>query len=157
MNEPLGFTGSRYFLSNYSRHHVAYEGVTYPTAEAVFAAAKTLDVSLRRRIAAAPSPGAAKRMGRQLKLREDWEDIKVAVMREILAAKFSNATLAQRLIETSGQLSEDNIWHDQIWGNCVCSAHKDIPGRNLLGILLMELRNDLTVKAGCDTSPISVD
>jgi ribA/ribD-fused uncharacterized protein len=123
-----------------------YEGIVYPTAEAAFAAAKTLDVTLRYRIVAAPSPGAAKRMGRQLKLREDWEDIKVAVMRGILAAKFSDTALARRLKETQGQLSEDNTWHDQIWGNCVCPTHKDTPGRNLLGVLLMELRDTITLQ-----------
>ena len=85
-------------------------------------------------------------MGRQLKLREDWESIKVKVMRDILAAKFSDPTLARRLKETQGQLSEDNTWHDQIWGNCVCSIHKDTPGRNLLGVLLMGLRDTIALQ-----------
>ncbi len=52
---------------------------TYPTVEHAFQAAKSLDIKERIHISKLNSPGAAKKAGRKLKLRADWEEIKLAV------------------------------------------------------------------------------
>jgi predicted NAD-dependent protein-ADP-ribosyltransferase YbiA (DUF1768 family) len=44
------------------------------------------------------------------------------------------------------ELIEGNTWHDNTWGNCVCQKCQDIPGRNMLGMLLMELRTEIRYK-----------
>lgn len=138
------FDGQYDFLSNFYPSPIFYEGIVYPTNEHFFQAMKTLDIDTRKAIAAAPTPGAAKRMGRHVPLRPDWEKIKVDVMRLGLILKFTDAELAEKLVATGDEeLVEGNWWHDQTWGSCFCADHCRTPGRNLLGMLLMELRKDL--------------
>ena len=138
------FDGDYAFLSNFYPSTIYHDGITYPTNEHFFQAMKTLDIDERKAIAAAETPGQAKRMGRNVKLRPDWEKIKVDVMRLGLILKFTDAELAEKLIATGDEeLVEGNWWHDQTWGSCFCADHCRTPGRNLLGMLLMELRKDL--------------
>ena len=138
------FDGDYAFLSNFYPSTIYHDGITYPTNEHFFQAMKTLDIGERKAIAAAETPGLAKRMGRNVKLRPDWEKIKVDVMRLGLILKFTDAELAQKLIATGDEeLVEGNWWHDNTWGNCHCTACSRKGGRNLLGMLLMEVRKEL--------------
>lgn len=138
------FEGKYAFLSNFFPSPILYEGIVYPTNEHFFQAMKTLNQEERKKIAAADTPGKAKRLGRHVQLRADWEQIKVDVMRTGLMLKFTDAALAKKLIDTGDEeLIEGNWWCDQTWGSCNCPKHIRIPGRNLLGMLLMELRKDL--------------
>lgn len=90
------------------------------------------------------SPGEAKRFSKSIQLRPDWEKIKVEVMRELLKEKFSQP-LFKILLLSSGEeeLIEGNWWHDQFWGSCECQKHSQIPGQNMLGNLLMEIRDEI--------------
>lgn len=138
------FDGQYDFLSNFYPSSILYEGIVYPTNEHFFQAMKTLDQAERQKIANAETPGMAKRLGRNVKLRPDWEKIKVDVMMLGLRLKFADPELAAKLIATGDEeLVEGNWWHDQTWGSCFCTDHCRTPGRNLLGMLLMELRKDL--------------
>lgn len=138
------FDGENEFLSNFYHSPIFYEGIVYPTNEHFFQAMKTLDPEERKKIAAADTPGQAKRMGRSVTLRPDWERIKVDVMRTGLMLKFTDAALAKKLLDTGDEeLVEGNWWCDQTWGSCNCPKHIRTPGRNLLGMLLMELRKEL--------------
>ena len=77
-------------------------------------------------------------MGRQVKLRKDWEDIKLQVMENALRLKFQDSTLRKKLIATGDEeLIEGNPWEDRYWGVCNGS------GKNKLGKLLMKIRKDL--------------
>ncbi len=134
------FEGEFEFLSNFAPSTFTFEGITYPTNEHFFQAMKTNDLGMRKAIAAAKTPGAAKRMGRQVQLRPDWERVKVDIMRTGLRCKFEHPILAQKLINTGNELLvEGNWWGDRFWGQC------DGTGRNMLGQLLMELREELKV------------
>ena len=138
------FDGDYAFLSNFYPSTIYHDGITYPTNEHFFQAMKTLDISERKAIAAAETPGLAKRMGRNVKLRPDWEKIKVDVMRLGLILKFTDAELAEKLVATGDEeLVEGNWWHDNTWGNCHCTECSRKGGRNLLGMLLMEVRKEL--------------
>ena len=138
MNKVDCFDGKYAFLSNFSPSPIVFDCVTYPTVEHFFQALKSLNRDERRSIAAAASPGKAKRMGRQVKLREDWEDIKLDVMREGLRLKFKDPKLKAKLLATGdAYLEEGNTWHDTYWG--VCNGI----GQNHLGLLLMEIREEL--------------
>jgi predicted NAD-dependent protein-ADP-ribosyltransferase YbiA (DUF1768 family) len=71
-------------------------------------------------------------------MRSDWNDRKLAVMRDLVGQKFDNPALAMKLIATGNELLvEGNSWHDTYWG--VCNGK----GENHLGKILMEVRRML--------------
>ena len=132
------------FLSNFYESPFEVDGITYPTVEHFFQAMKSKDVEGRKKIAAAPTPGKAKRLGRTIELRKDWEEIKVAVMKFGLAQKFRIPELREKLLATGNEeLIEGNFYHDNIWGNCLCAECQNKPGRNMLGMLLMKVREEI--------------
>lgn len=137
------FDGEYAFLSNFYNASCIFEEKLYPTVEHAFQAAKSLDHAERDWIAAAGSPGLAKRLGRRINLRSDWEKVKFDVMEECLRSKFADPVLKQKLLATGDEeLVEGNYWHDNTYGNCSCEKCKDIVGRNMLGNILMKLRTE---------------
>ena len=138
------FDGEHAFLSNFYNASCIFEGKSYPTVEHAFQAAKSLDQAERDWIAAAGSPGLAKRLGRRVNLRSDWEKVKFDVMEECLRSKFADPVLKQKLLATDDEeLVEGNYWHDNTYGNCFCEKCKGIVGKNMLGNILMKLRTEL--------------
>lgn len=118
-----------------------YQGLLFYYVETFYVAMKTKDFSLRMKISKM-KPGKAKRFGRKIELRSDWEEIKIDVMKFALEKKFAKGTsLYKKLKATNGYIEETNYWHDNIWGNCICEKCKYLHGNNLLGILLMEIRD----------------
>lgn len=141
------FDGAFAFLSNFYESPFTFEGITYPTNEHFFQAMKTLDVKERKTIAAARTPGVAKRMGRQVDLISSWEETKDDIMYIGLKFKFSDPDLAQKLLATGdAELVEGTTWHDQYWGICTCDKCQGA-GENKLGQLLMRVRDDLREEA----------
>ena len=115
-----------------------------PTVEHYFQAAKAAEPLDFLKIAAADTPGKAKRLGRKCKLRADWEEKKIDVMRQALKLKFADPTLKAKLIATGDEeLVEGNHWCDNFWGVCHCLKCQDKVGQNNLGKLLMELREEI--------------
>jgi N-glycosidase YbiA len=129
------FFGEYRFLSNFWPCDVHYLGVRYPSVENAYVAAKTLDPEQRKPLETC-SPGEAKRFGRKLLLRSDWEDIKLLTMELLLFEKFKDPILMEKLLDTTGiTLVEGNTWGDRFWG--VCNG----AGENHLGKLLMKVRD----------------
>src|SRR5438067_3463317 len=112
------FQGEYRFLSNFYPAVIVFEGITYPHVESAYQSAKTTDMNERRRIAAIIDPAEAKRAGRALKYRPDWEQVKFDVMEQCVRYKFTHhPDLAAKLLATGdAQLEEDNTWDDRIWG-----------------------------------------
>jgi hypothetical protein len=138
------FEGKFAFLSNFYPSPVTHQGAEYPTVEHAFQAAKTLDAEERERVRASATPGQAKRMGQRVALRSDWEQIKIEVMRRLLAEKFKDNLLRDALLATgAATLIEGNTWHDNFWGDCRCDRCRKRIGANNLGNLLMEVREML--------------
>jgi ribA/ribD-fused uncharacterized protein len=136
------FTNEYRFLSNFWPCIITFEGIQFPSVEHAFQAAKTLKIGERREIASMLTPGQAKREGRKVTLRDDWNDVKLFVMRELLEQKFQDKVLSQKLADTSPQkLVEGNSWHDSFWGICYCGNCMS-QGLNHLGKLLMEIRDE---------------
>ena len=136
------FVGKYAFLSNYHLCEVVYEGIAYPSVEHAFQAAKTLDMTQRYEIANMKTPGAAKRAGRTLNLRSDWEEVKTQVMEDCLREKFRDPELLASLLGTGDHfLIEGTTWHDQCWGICTCEKCGG-NGENRLGKLLMKIRDE---------------
>ena len=90
------------FLSNFAPYPVFYDGFYYPTVENAFQAAKTLNMKERKeKFDMSITPGQAKRNGRRVKLREDWEDVKVNIMYELVLQKFTvHPELTTKLLQT---------------------------------------------------------
>lgn len=141
------FHGKFNFLSNFAIAHVVLGGLTYPTVEHAYQAAKTLDPAKRLGIAQAPGPGAAKRMGRRLAIRPDWEDVKLDIMEELLRQKFHPLSAYGKALKATGEaeLIEGNDWGDQLWGCTFNTRTKQWEGQNLLGKMLMKLRDNMQV------------
>ena len=140
MHEPVeSFRGQFRFLSNFhAGHPFEYNGARYLTAEHAYQAAKCASGADAERVRSTDTPGQAKRLGRKVKMREDWDEVKTEIMADILAAKFADAELRERLLATRhAPLIEGNTWGDTYWG--VCNG----VGQNRLGALLMQLRGQI--------------
>lgn len=139
------FDGDYAFLSNFFEKPFEYDGLVYKTAEHAFQAAKCCNIYDKRLIMNAATPGQAKRLGRRIQLRSDWEDVKEIIMHDIVASKFGlDEELSAMLVATAPEeLVEGNYWHDNTWGNCTCERCKSIEGKNYLGKILMSVRQDL--------------
>ncbi len=137
------FRGAYAFLSNFHHAPFQWQSQVWNTAEAAFQGQKTLHALERERIRKARSPAAAKRLGRRVDLRPDWEHVKDDVMRSILQAKFTLPELRDALLATGdAELVEGNDWGDTYWG--VYCGH----GRNRLGQTLMRIRDGIRKRAG---------
>lgn len=134
------FAGKYEFLSNFYPAPVLLDGQAYPTVEHAFQAAKTFDLDERQAILLSGAPAAAKRLGRRLTLRADWEKVKTEILRTLLWQKFSLPELRELLLETGdAELIEGNTWNDRFWG-CTQTARGEWIGQNRQGKLLMEIR-----------------
>lgn len=139
------FDGGYRFLSNFYPCPVTVGDITYPSAEHAYQASKTREFAIRNRVAALPTPGEAKRFGRRIELRSDWERAKKPVMLVVVLTKFTeNPLLGAQLADTADmedpRLTEGNYWHDNYWGSCFCDKCTARPGLNYLGKILMAVR-----------------
>ena len=130
------FKGRYFFLSNFYSAPVTYNGLTFQNNEAAFQSAKC---PYRAEAFCDLDPSSAKRMGRRVYLRRDWEEVKTGVMYEVCKAKFTqNKDLQDCLLGTGdAELIEGNTWGDRVWGVC------DGVGENRLGKILMQIRSEL--------------
>jgi hypothetical protein len=139
------FRGVYGFLSNFYNCPIThieleepYEKIVYGSVEHYYQAMKSKDIKYRLGVAQAKTPAEAKKMGKNVELRPDWNATRIDVMRWALWLKFRQPILKIKLIMTDPyKLVEGNTWGDTFWG--VCKGH----GENILGELLMELREVL--------------
>jgi hypothetical protein len=136
------FAGAYRFLSNFHRSPITLGGIVFPTVENAYQAAKIElerpDRRCQQQRLALCSPADAKRRGRALALRPDWDSARLVIMHRLLRLKFAEPCLAGQLLATgSSELIEGNDWGDTYWG--VCRGR----GANHLGRLLMHVRTDL--------------
>lgn len=131
------FRDDHFFLSNFYPVEIKLDGIVYLNAETAFQAQKTLDVEERRKFSMLKNPVQAKRLGRKVKLRDDWEEVKLDIMTEIVSQKFlQHPHLIEMLLQTGDEeLVEGNKWGDRFWG--VCKGK----GKNHLGKILMKIRD----------------
>lgn len=128
------------FLSNFHPSTIYVDGKSYPTVEHAYQAYKTMDESSREIIRRAKTPGEAKRLGRCVTLRPDWEQVRLPLMREFVRKKFENPFLRPLLKSTGGAILVNvNVWGDTFFGVC-----RGI-GQNWLGKLLMEERERILI------------
>ena len=135
------FVGSYSFLNNFFSSTIYVKGISYPTVEHAYQSHKTLDDNASEIIRNAKDPMIAKKLGRSIVIRSDWDDIKIDLMRTFIKLKFENPILREMLISTQDlELVQTNQWNDKFWGVC-----KGI-GDNWLGKILMEVRDEISAE-----------
>lgn len=155
LNGKKGFRDLYECFSNFYKHRTISIMLPYKKENAIlyqandvetlFQAAKSNDHIFIQRIINSKFPSEAKRIGRYIKLREDWELIKEEVMKELVRKKFEAVPgFKQLLMDIPDDIiiAEFNTWNDKEWG--VCS--KTLIGKNKLGNILMELRKEFIKK-----------
>lgn len=137
--EPItAFQGEYRWLSNFVSPRVWYDGVQYPTVEHAYQAAKTEIHEERQRIRSCKTAADAKRAGRTVTMRDDWDTDKLAVMEGLIRQKFSKEPFRTLLIATGdAEIVEGNTWNDKYWGQVRGS------GCNHLGRLIMQIRQEI--------------
>lgn len=130
-------------FSNFSPHPITIDDQRWPTTEHYFQAQKFADLEHQDKVRAAKDPGDAARLGRRLPgLRSDWEQVKDEVMLTALRAKFTqHAKLGRRLLSTGDAVLIEHTKNDAYWAD-----GGDGSGQNRLGVLLMQLREELRAR-----------
>lgn len=131
-----------YSLSNFSAFTLEWENWRFDTSEAAYHFMKfPVGLSIRQDIRLAPSAHEAFKLAEKFKWmrRDDWDDVKVEIMRKILRAKAEQHEYVRRkLLETGDRQLIECSWRDDFWG---WGANRD--GQNMLGKLWMEIRAEL--------------
>ncbi len=149
------FCGDTKWLSNFYPCTIIYsctpnsEPKTFISTEHAYQACKTLDPVWQDEIRDAPTPYIAKQKGNICPIRPDWDEIKDGIMLDVLRIKFNDPQLQDMLLSTHPRyLIEGNIWHDNHFGVCLlenCEKCKDVKGLNILGKLLMQVREEILI------------
>jgi len=120
-NKIMLFKDDSGYLSNFYPCSIVLDGIGFPSVEHAFQAAKTRDWNIREKISVLRTPGEAKRFGRVIELRPDWEEAKLEVMESLVRYKFSNdwyqsafsrQVMLNLLKETGGEIP----FGECVWG-----------------------------------------
>lgn len=128
-----GFTGPYAWLSNF---YIEPDGTC---VEVEYQRAKCADFEGRKKFPDNMAPGHAKKLGSKVRLREDWDEVKVNIMLFYVTKKFRDHKDLRILLQLTGtaHIEETNWWGDTFWGVC-----KGV-GQNILGDILMQVRGEL--------------
>ena len=141
-------------FSNLYRRTIVFDGDLFPTAEHAYQAGKPRKESVRKWLLNAPTPSLVAMAAHGLytwDIRTDWSKIKFDRMRAVLRAKFTQHDDLRALLLSTGSArlvewtTVDNPVN-RTWGEVKGK------GRNMLGILLMELRSELRNEAPVKTN-----
>lgn len=143
------------FLSNFYPSEFTVDGKKYNCSEQYFMKKKQelfdpKNIKLATDIMKETNPKDIKKYGRQVKffIAEIWDENKVKAMHDGVFAKFlQNPELKAKLLATGDKSLVEASPYDMIWGigfkkeNAL--KNKDRWGQNLLGQVLMQVRNEL--------------
>ena len=131
------FRGCYEYLSNFHDCDIQFKGLTFKNSESLFQSLKCINKS-DKELFCNLKGYEAKSLGRKIKLRPDWERIKIAAMYVAIREKFNqNEDLKLLLLSTRDEyIQEGNCWGDTFWGTV------NGRGKNYLGKLLMKLRSE---------------
>ncbi len=143
------FSGRWRFLSNFYPAKIEYRGIIYPSVENFYVAMKIKEDQVidhkfisvqdcQEMISRIKDPSTVKKLGKVLKVRKDWDSVKLKIMEWAVNEKFKDPELEKMLIDTGNEeLVEGNWWNDTYWG--VCNG----VGGNNLGKILMRVRDKI--------------
>lgn len=126
------------YLSNYWVAPIHIEGKSWKSTEHFYQAQKTLDSDYAEKIRQADTCDEAKDLGNDPACiyRPDWDTEKIEAMRRAIREKFDqHDDLRAMLLGTGNATLIEDSQSDYYWG-----IGETGTGKNMLGILLMELR-----------------
>lgn len=127
------------FCSNFARTKIFIYGHWWETVEHAYQAMKTLNVADQDAIRKAKTPKEARELGQTVQLRPDFDKVKDTIMKECVLAKFvQHQDLMMRLFSSDDEELIEDSPVDWYWG-----CGKDGTGKNMLGKILMEVREEL--------------
>jgi ribA/ribD-fused uncharacterized protein len=132
-------------FSNLYKRAIIFEGIEYPTAEHAYQAGKARKAEVREWILNAPSPSLVAMAAHGLytwDIVPNWSKIKFDRMRNVLKAKYTQHEDLRELLLSTGNMRlveacRTNNIVNRTWGEV------NGKGLNMLGVLLMELREEL--------------
>lgn len=128
-------------FSNFSKTPMVIDGKQWDTVEHFFQAMKTEDEQQQERIRKTSNPKEAKKLGRKVTLRQDWEQVRYLIMLKALRVKFSTEPLKSLLLDTKDAVIYEDSPYDMVWGTGVRGGVGK--GRNLLGKAIMQVRDEM--------------
>ncbi len=142
MNEPVYFCEPDYYpLSNFSAFAIEWKGRVWPTSEHAYQAEKYSNEEIIEKLFRSRSVDEVYRIAQDHKSerRADWDEVKIDLMKDILKEKMKQHPIIETMLIESGDrpLIKDT-WKDNFWG---WGPNKD--GKNMLGVLWMEVRNEV--------------
>lgn len=142
-------SGEYDFLRNDFECNVLFDGEVYSSVEHAFQAAKVSDLEKRKEIRDASSIKEMRKIGRSVKLPDNWVNDRIEVMKKLLQSKFNDnlALKFQLALTGDSDLVQGGMTNgDRFWG-----VDEFGVGENKLGQLLMEVRQEIadSVDAGC--------
>lgn len=141
-------------FSNLYKRPIVFEGRTFPTAEHAYQAGKARKEDVREWILSAPTPGLVAMAAHGLytwDIVSDWSKIKFDRMRQVLRAKFTQHDDLKQLLLSTGDSRLVEVGSVANVVNCTWGEVNG-KGKNMLGVLLMELRAELIKESGQTTS-----
>jgi hypothetical protein len=134
------FQGEYRWLSNFAKCTIELDGRIYPSVENAYQSAKCEDQNWKRYCETHRS-GECKKMSYRIGLIEDWDIIKVKIMKKCLQQKYHREPYRSLLLKTGNEkIQEGNFWNDRFWGIDL----KTNTGQNLLGQMIMDIREELS-------------
>lgn len=144
MDEVIGFYPREFYpFDNFSSFKVEWNGYLFSSVEEAYQAASFMgsDEELVEKIKKSHSADEAQRIAyaNRDKRREDWDDVKVSIMEELLRLKIEqNPYVKKKLLQTEDYMIVEDSPKDDFWG---WGPNRN--GQNNLGKLWMKLRKEL--------------
>ena len=144
MDEVIGFYPREFYpFDNFSSFKVEWNGYLFSSVEEAYQAASFMgsDEELVEKIKKSHSVDEAQRIAyaNRDKRREDWDDVKIFIMEELLRLKIEqNPYVKKKLLQTEDYMIVEDSPKDDFWG---WGPNRN--GQNNLGKLWMKLREKL--------------
>jgi nicotinamidase/pyrazinamidase len=141
-------------FSNFAPFPIELDGKVWPTSEHYFQAQKFPGTAYEIKIRMTPSPSTAAKLGRSRSypLRADWEEVKDGIMyRAVLAKVLQHERMQRKLLATGSATLIEHTKNDCYWAD-----GGDGTGRNMLGQILMQIRQELQHQTATNTTAASL-
>ena len=144
MDEVIGFYPREFYpFDNFSSFKVEWNGYLFSSVEEAYQAASFMgsDEELVEKIKKSHSADEAQRIAyaNRDKRREDWDDVKISIMEELLRLKIKqNPYVKKKLLQTEDYMIVEDSPKDDFWG---WGPNRN--GQNNLGKLWLKLREEL--------------